>query len=324
VAIKGKTKRSQGRTARRVTAGPRAVTVERRAPWYKAPAFGATLGIVALLVTLVVAVNRVQYGWARDDVDRFTNSISPPMSKVAGIAAGGVDGQPGFASVAEFAGGKVKAADVVSRAQTWQQQLGTVREQVNAVSLGEVQLGTPDGTPPNQVGGRVRELSVVRESYLTGVGYYDEAALAWQQAGEAVAAAEPKPGAKKDDAATQAANAQRDRLIQSAQSLTQKGQQALDVAATMLANIRARFALPLDKPMPGESTNSFSGRFVAPGGDPTAPSNIAPSLPGDPAGGAPAGGAPSSGAPAGGAPSGGSPEGGAPAGNAPPGSSPGG
>jgi hypothetical protein len=316
VAIKGKTKRSQGRTARRVTPGPRAVAVERRAPWYKAPAFAATLAIVALLVTLVVAVDRVQFGWARDDVNRFTGALSAPMTKVSGIAAGGVDGQPGFASVAEFAGGKVKAADVVSRAQTWQQQLTTAREQVNAVSLGEVQLGTPDGTPPNQVGGRVRELSAVREAYLTGIGYYDEAVLAWQQAGETVAAAEPKAGAKKDEAATQAANAQRDRLIQSAQSFTQKGQQALDVAATLLANVRARFDLPLDTPMPGESTTSFSGRFIAPGSAPAAPGNVTPDLPLDtgPAGGAPTDSAPGAGAPTDSAPAGSAPAGSAPAG----------
>ena len=39
VAIKGKSKRSQGRPVRRPATGPRIQTVERRLPWYRATAF---------------------------------------------------------------------------------------------------------------------------------------------------------------------------------------------------------------------------------------------------------------------------------------------
>jgi hypothetical protein len=274
VAIKGKTKRSQGRPVRRVTPGPRAVAVERRAPWYRAPAFAVTLAIVALLVTLVVAVDRTQFGWARDDVARFTDALNGPVNKVTSIAASGADGKPGFSSAAELATGKVKAADVVSRAQTWQQQLTAIREQANAVTVGEVAVADANGLPPNSVGGRVRELSAIRDAYLTGIGFYEEAARAWQQAGEAAAAAEAAAKAKKKDEATiQAASTRRDQAIQAAQGFAQKGQQALDVAAALLADTRARLDLDLAVRMPGESAGSFGGRSATAGGGTT---DIAP------------------------------------------------
>jgi hypothetical protein len=282
VAIKGKTKRSQGRPVRRVTPGPRAVAAERRAPWYRAPAFLATLGIVALLVTLIVAVDRTQYGWARDDVARFISALNGPMTKVTGIAGSGVDGQPGFSSVAEFATGKVKADEVVKRAQTWQQQLTAVREQVNGITVGEAEADPPNGLPAHSVGGRVRELSAIRDAYLTGIGFYDEAARAWQQAGEVMTTADAAAKGKKDDAATKAAEAQRDQLISAAQGFAQKGQQAVDVAAALLADASARFDLPLSVRMPGESAGSFGARYVDPEldtGGGTAPQQQAPAVP---------------------------------------------
>ena len=75
MAIKGKSKRSQGRPVRRPATGPRIQTVERRLPWYRAPAFAVTLAVVALVGTLVAAANRAEEGWARDDVRRFTADL---------------------------------------------------------------------------------------------------------------------------------------------------------------------------------------------------------------------------------------------------------
>jgi len=55
VAIKGKSKRSQGRPVRRPATGPRIQSVERRLPWYRATAFPVTLAVIALLGTLIAA-----------------------------------------------------------------------------------------------------------------------------------------------------------------------------------------------------------------------------------------------------------------------------
>ena len=53
MAIKGKSKRSQGRPVRRPATGPRIQSLERRLPWYRAPAFPVTLAVIALLGTLI-------------------------------------------------------------------------------------------------------------------------------------------------------------------------------------------------------------------------------------------------------------------------------
>ena len=47
MAIKGKSKRSQGRPVRRPATGPRIQTVERRLPWYRATAYPVTLAEIA-------------------------------------------------------------------------------------------------------------------------------------------------------------------------------------------------------------------------------------------------------------------------------------
>jgi hypothetical protein len=45
--------------------------------------------------------------------------------------------------------------------------------------------------------------------------------------------------------------------------MEQKAQEALDVAAGLLAEIRARYDLRLDERLPGESPASFSGRYLS-------------------------------------------------------------
>jgi hypothetical protein len=255
VAIKGKTKRSQGRPARRVTPGPRPQLVERRVPWYRAPVFAVTMAVLVLAVTLLATVLRVQEAWQRDDVARFTTALQAPLGRLATLGGTGTKDKPGFASVSDFASGKLKPAELDRRAQNWATQIGTIREEVSKISLGEAEVRTvADGVPANQVGGRVRLLSQIRDAYTNAVTSFGAAAQSFQY------------GAKASGPLQQ-------QLVQDGQQIAQAAQQSLDTAAGLLANLHARYDLDVTRQMPGESATAYGARY---GG---APQPATPGLP---------------------------------------------
>ena len=103
MAIKGKSKRSQGRPVRRPATGPRIQSVDLRLPWYRATAFPVTLAVIALLGTLVAAANRVQEGWTRDDVRRFTTQLRAQTDQLPAVIGTGTKELPGFPSAQDLA-----------------------------------------------------------------------------------------------------------------------------------------------------------------------------------------------------------------------------
>ena len=153
VAIKGKSKRSQGRPVRRPATGPRIQTVERRLPWYRATAFPVTLAVIALLGTLVAAANRVQEGWTRDDVRRFTADLRAQTDQLPSVIGAGTAELPGFPSAQELASGKLTPKQLAVRASGWTAKLGQVQGRVESITVGEppAEAGT-DGEPTNAVG----------------------------------------------------------------------------------------------------------------------------------------------------------------------------
>jgi hypothetical protein len=243
VAIKGKAKRSQGRPVRRPATGPRIQNVERRLPWYRATAFPVTLAVIALLGTLIAAVNRVQEGYARDDVRRFTAALRTQTDQLPAVLGTGTDKQPGFASAQELATGKLKPADLSRRATAWSARLAEIQGQVEGITVGEVPTqGEADGNPPNTVGGRVPMLASVRDAYAAALGVYVEAANIFDQAGKAPA----KP--------------QQQALAQQAGGTAARAGEVMDAAAGTLARLHARYDLDLSRQLPGESTEAFSAR----------------------------------------------------------------
>jgi hypothetical protein len=246
VAIKGKTKRSQGRPVRRPAPGPRIQAFERREKWYRATAFPVTLAVIALLGTLIAAANRVQEGWARDDVRRFTDQVRTPLARMPDIVGAGTTAKPGFASAGELAGGKLKPADLAKRAKDWQTQLSDVRAKASNVSLGPApQGGELNGNPPDATGGHVPMLSSVRDAYAAAVGTYFEAAHTYE-----LAAAAPA----KSQLAQQ--------LVSQGDQTAKRGEQAMDAAAGMLARLTARYDLDVTRQMPGESAESYAKRYA--------------------------------------------------------------
>ena len=137
VAIKGKSKRSQGRPVRRPATGPRIQTVERRLPWYRATAFPVTLAVIALLGTLVAAANRVQEGWARDDVRRFTADLRAQTDQLPSVIGAGTAELPGFPSAQELASGKLTPKQLAVRASGWTAKLGQIQGRVESITVGE-------------------------------------------------------------------------------------------------------------------------------------------------------------------------------------------
>jgi hypothetical protein len=255
VAIKGKSKRSQGRPVRRPAAGPRIQTVERRLPWYRAPAFPVTLAVIALIGTLVAAVNRAEEGWARDDVRRFTADLRAQTDQLPSVIGTGTAKLPGFASAQDLTSGKLTPKQMAVRASGWTAKLGEIQGRVDAITVGDppAEAGT-DGEPSNAVGGRVAMLTSVRESYSAAIGVYLEAASIFEKAGAAPA---------KSDAATA--------LVEQGAATAQRAGTAMDAAAGTLARIHARYGLDLTKQMPGESTEGFGNRYSG-----AAPSNVLP------------------------------------------------
>jgi hypothetical protein len=255
VAIKGKSKRSQGRPVRRPAAGPRIQSVERRLPWYRAPAFPVTLAVIALIGTLVAAVNRVEEGWARDDVRRFTADLRAQTDQLPAVIGTGTAKLPGFASAQDLTTGKLTPRQMAVRASGWTAKLGQLQGKVDAITVGDppAEAGT-DGEPPNAVGGRVPMLTSVRDSYSAAIGVYLEAAAIFEKAGAAPA--------KSDAAKT---------LVEQGAATATRAGTAMDAAAGTLARIHARYGLDLTRQMPGESTEAFSARYSD-----AAPSNVLP------------------------------------------------
>ena len=254
MAIKGKSKRSQGRPVRRPATGPRIQTVERRLPWYRAPAFPVTLAVIALIGTLVAAVNRAEEGWARDDVRRFTADLRAQTDQLPSVIGTGTPKLPGFPSAQELTTGKLTPKQLAVRASGWSAKLGEIQQRVQAITVGDppAEAGT-DGEPSNAVGGRVPMLTSVRESYSAAIGIYLEAASIFEKAG----------AAKSKDEATA--------LVEQGATTAQRAGTAMDAAAGTLARIHGRYGLDLTKQMPGESTEAFGSRYSG-----AAPSNVLP------------------------------------------------
>jgi hypothetical protein len=234
VAIKGKTKRSQGRPVRRPATGPRIQTVERRLPWYRAPAFPATLAVIALLATLVAAYSRVQEGWARDDVRRFTAALRAQTDQLPAVLG------PGTAKL------------LALRASGWSAKLDQLRGDVEGITVGEVPAQTEfNGNPVNGVGGRVPMLASIRDQYAAAIGVYAEAANIFQRAGEAPA---------KSKLASD--------LVQEGTGTAARAGAAMDAAAGALARVYARYDLDLTRQLPGESSEAFGARYQPAGQQP--------------------------------------------------------
>jgi hypothetical protein len=255
VAIKGKSKRSQGRPVRRPATGPRIQTVERRLPWYRATAFPVTLAVIALLGTLIAATNRAQEGWARDDVERFTTAMRAETDQLPAVLGTGTKDLPGFPSAQELTGGKLQPRQLAVRASGWSAKLGQIQGRVEAITVGEPPAEAPtDGEPSNAVGGRVPMLSSIRDSYAAAVAVYVEAANIFQKAGEA-------------PARSRTANA----LVEQGAAVASRAGQAMDAAAGALARLHARYDLDVTSQMPGESPEAFGARYAG-----AAPSNVLP------------------------------------------------
>jgi hypothetical protein len=245
VAIKGKSKRSQGRPVRRTATGPRIQTVERRLPWYRATAFPVTLAVIALIGTLVAAQNRVQEGWARDDVRRFTADLRAQTDQLPSVIGMGTPKAPGFASAQDLTTGKLPPKQLAVRASGWSVELGEIQRQIQAITVGDPPAEAPtDGEPSNAAGGREPMLSSVRDSYAAAIGVYLEAANDFQKAGEVPARS---PAAKA--------------LLEQATATATAAGQVMDAAAGTLARVHARYGLDLTRQMPGESSAAFSARY---------------------------------------------------------------
>jgi hypothetical protein len=268
VAIKGKTKRSQGRPMRRPATAPRAQIAERRPPWYRATAFLVTLAVIVLAVTLMAAWNRAQLGWSRDDVRRFTDKVRVQTDQLNVVLGTGTKQLPGMATVADLASGKLKGKDLQVRASGWSARIDEISQKLASITVGEPQGVTSfNGTPINNVGGHVPMLTSVRDAYTTAFGLYSQAAGAYQNAGAATGALQQK-------------------LVTQAQGDAAKASQAMDSSASLLARVLAQYHLPVNQQLPGESTTAYSNRTGAvtgqtPGLDSTGqvPSTGLPSAP---------------------------------------------
>jgi hypothetical protein len=245
VAIKGKSKRSQGRPVRRPATGPRIQTVERRLPWYRATAFPVTLAVIALLGTLVAAANRVQEGWARDDVRRFTADLRAQTDQLPSVIGTGTAELPGFPSAQDLAAGKLTNEKLAVRASGWTAKLSQTKGRVESITVGEAPAEAgADGEPPNNVGGREPMLTSVRDSYVAAIAAYGAAATIFEKVGDVPA---------KSKAATT--------LVEQGAASAATAAQAMDAAAGTLARVHARYGLDLTRQMPGESTEAFGARY---------------------------------------------------------------
>ena len=253
MAIKGKTKRSQGRPVRRPATGPRPQAVERRQPWYRAVAFQVTVAAIVLVITSAAAYNRAQYGWGRDDIRRFNSALRVQTEQLNGVLGAGTKTAPGMASAAGLASGEVKPQDFQVHATSWSTKLEDIRQKVVSITVGKPEAVTAfDGVPVNSVGGHVPALSSVRDAYGAAIAFYTQAAGAYQRAGEAPA---KSPLVQK--------------LLTQAQGDQAKAGEAMDTAAAMLARIMASYKLGVQQQLPGESSNAYGNRTGNSQGSPT-------------------------------------------------------
>jgi len=252
VAIKGKTKRSQGRPVRRAATGPRIQAAERRLPWYRAPVFPATLAVIALLATLFAAYSRVQEGWSRDDVRRFTAALRAQTDQLPAVLGPGTKQLPGFARAEEATSGKVKPKDLKLWASGWSAKLDQLKSDLEAITIGEVPAQSEfDGKPVNSVGARVPMLTSVRDEYAAAIGVYVEAANTFTVAADAPAGSTTAKA-----------------LVQQANGTVTSGGKAMDAAAGALARLYDRYDLDLTRQLPGESAEAYGARYQPPGQQP--------------------------------------------------------
>jgi hypothetical protein len=245
VAIKGKTKRSQGRPMRRPATAPRAQLVERRQPWYRATAFPVTLAVIVLAVTLLAAWNRVQMGWGRDDVRRFADQVRVQTDQLNPILGAGTKQLPGMATATDLTSGKLKPKDLQVRASGWSAKIDELGQKLANITVGSPQAVTSfDGTPLNNAGGHVPMLTSVRDAYTTAFGFYGQAATAYQNAGGA-------------------SGSLAQQLLTQAQSDGAKAAAAMDSAAALLARVMVQYGLPVNQQLPGESSTAFGNRTGA-------------------------------------------------------------
>jgi hypothetical protein len=251
VAIKGKTKRSQGRPMRRPATAPRPQLVERRAAWWRAPAFGVTIAVVVLAVTLLAAWNRTQLGWGRDDIRRFSTQLRAQTDQLTPVLGAGTKQLPGMQTAADVASGSLKPKDLQVRASGWSAKIGELSQKVANITVGTPEaVSSFDGTPVNNVGGRVPLLNSVRDAYTAAFDFYGQAATTYQAAGGA-------------------SGAQVQQLLQQAQGDSAKAGQAMDNAAALLARVMVQYHLPVNQQLPGESSTAFGNRTGAVSSDPT-------------------------------------------------------
>ena len=243
MAIKGKTKRSQGRPIRRPATAPRAQIAERRQPWYRATAFPVTLAVIVLAVTLLAAWNRAQMGWGRDDVRRFTDLVRVQTDQLSPVLGAGTKQLPGMATATDLTTGKLKPKDLQVRASGWSAKIDEISQKLANITVGSPEGVTSfNGTPLNNVGGHVPMLTSVRDAYITAFGFYKQAATAYQNAG----------GATTSDL--------QQKLLTQAQGDSAKAAAAMDSAASLLARVMVQYHLPVNQQLPGESSTAWGNR----------------------------------------------------------------
>jgi hypothetical protein len=220
--------------------------LERRQPWYRAPVFSVTLAVITLVVTLAASWNRLEEGWARDDLQRFTAKLRAQTDQLALVTGAGTKQAPGFSTVADFTSGKLKAKDLASRAGTWSSKLQQISTQISAITVGKLPSGSPsNGEPANNVGGRVPMLSSIRDAYAAAISFYLQAASTYQ------------------DAAAETSKSQAQKLVSLGDNEATAGAAAIDAAAGMLARLYVHYDLDARVPMPGESSNAYSLRATS-------------------------------------------------------------